>query len=39
MKAKLMEAIDGELTPEILPECDMVIIALYPGATVDYVKK
>ena len=38
LKAKLMEAIDGELTPEILPECDMVIIALYPGATVDYVK-
>jgi len=29
--------ISGVLTPERLPECDLVIIALYPEATVDYV--
>ena len=29
--------IDAPLTPERLPECDLVIIALYPEATVAYV--
>lgn len=38
LKAKLVGAADGELTEENLPECDMVIVALYPNATVDFVK-
>lgn len=38
LKAKLVGAADEELTKENLPECDMVIVALYPTATVDFVK-
>ena len=30
LKAKLVGAIDGELTDDILAQCDRVIIALYP---------
>jgi len=37
LKAQVVKAIDGELTDELLPECDLVIVALYPAATVDYV--
>lgn len=37
LKAKLLGAIDDELLPEQLPECDLVITALYPQATLDYV--
>lgn len=37
-KAKLMEAIDGPLTDEMLAQCELVIIALYPKDTVDYLK-
>jgi len=37
-KALLLNAIDGELTDEIIPTCDIVIVALYPGATIDYIK-
>ena len=29
--------VSAALTPEHLPECDLVIIALYPEATVAYV--
>lgn len=36
-KAKLLEAIDGELTPERLAICDMVFVATWPRAAVDYV--
>ena len=36
-KAKLIGAIDGELTGEKLKDCDMVIIALYLEATVAYI--
>lgn len=36
-KAKLLEAIDGELTGERLAICDMVIVATWPKAAVDYV--
>ena len=32
--AKLSETIDEPLTDEILPECDLVIVALYPNATI-----
>lgn len=38
-KAKLVEAIDDKLEEEMLHECDMVIIALYPGATIEYIKE
>lgn len=38
LAAKMTEAIDGELDSERLSECDIVIVSLYPGATVDYVK-
>ncbi|MDD3243577.1 MAG: prephenate dehydrogenase/arogenate dehydrogenase family protein [Eubacteriales bacterium] len=36
-QAKLAGAIDGELLPEQLGECDFVILATYPKATVDYI--
>ena len=38
-KAILLEAIDEKLTDEIIGQCDIMILALYPGATVDYVKE
>lgn len=37
-KAQLIEAIDDRLTDEILADCDIVIIALYPVYTVEYIK-
>lgn len=33
--AKLSEAVDDTLTDDILPECDLVITALYPDATIQ----
>lgn len=38
-KAKIIEAINEELTEENIGECDMVILALYPDATVNTVRK
>lgn len=38
-KAKLMEAIDDKLDEKILGECDMLIIALYPGQTIKYIEE
>ncbi len=37
-KAQLLEAIDGRLTEDMIGDCDYIILALYPGATVEYVK-
>ena len=37
LKAKLLGAIDKELTSDMLSECDMLIVALYPQASVDYI--
>ena len=37
-KAILVNAIEQPLTATLLTQCDIVIIALYPQATVDYVK-
>lgn len=37
-KAKLMEAIDEQLTPDNLASCEMIILALYPDATIDYLR-
>ena len=36
-QAKLMDAIDGELTDELLRESDMVLVALYPAAIIDWI--
>lgn len=38
-KAKLLEAIDVELTSERLPICDMVLVATWPKAAVAYVQE
>ena len=38
-KAKLLDAIDGELTPERLKICDWLIVATRPVAAVDYVRE
>ena len=38
-KAKIIEAINEELTEKNIGECDMLILALYPEATVETVKK
>lgn len=39
LKAELVGAIDGRLTQADLPGCDVVIVALYPSAIVDYVRE
>lgn len=39
LAAKMVGAISDELTEENIGECEMVLIALYPEATVDFVKK
>lgn len=38
-KAVLLDAIEQPLTDKILPHCDIIIVALYPQATIDYVKE
>lgn len=37
--AEMCGAIDGELTAERLSECDLIMPALYPQATIDYLKE
>ena len=37
-KARLLDAIDNELTDERLGICDMVILATWPKAAVEYVQ-
>lgn len=39
LKAKLLGAIDGELTDENISECDMVITGLYPETTKKYIEQ
>lgn len=36
-KAVLVDAIEQPLTDELLPQCDIVIVALYPQDTIDYI--
>lgn len=38
-KARLLEAIDNELTDELIPLCDILIIATYPQTAIDFVKE
>lgn len=37
--AKISEIISGELTDENLSECDLVLISLYPQASLDWMEK
>ena len=37
--AKMTEVIEGELTKEKIPECDYIILSLYPQGTVDYLNE
>ncbi len=38
-KARLLEAIDNELTDELIPLCDIIIVATYPQTCVGFVKE
>ena len=38
LKAKLLGAVDEELTSDILPTCDIVILGLYPNDTLEFVR-
>ena len=38
-KAKLLEAIDAELTPDRLSICDMVLVATWPRTAISYVEE
>ncbi|QAT41796.1 prephenate dehydrogenase [Aminipila luticellarii] len=37
-KAILIGAVDEPLTEELIPSCDLLIVALYPQDTIDFVK-
>ena len=37
LQAKMVNAIDGELTDENLGDCDVVLVALYPQAAVNWI--
>ena len=37
--AVLSGTVNGPLTDEALPECDLILIAVYPGAAVEYLKQ
>jgi len=39
LEAKLVGAIDGELSAETLPSCDFVIVAVFPSAAIAYIKE
>lgn len=39
LKAKLLGALDAELTDEKLKECDIVLLALYPNDTIKYIEE
>ena len=38
-RAKLLEAIDGELSDNLIPSCDYVFLALYPKANIKILKE
>ena len=37
--AKMSGAVDGELTEKTAAQCDLVILALYPEATIDWLER
>ena len=39
LKAKMLQVIDGELTPDKLGENELIIIALYPRAAIEFVRE
>ena len=39
LKARLMEIVDEELTDENLSECQIVLLGIYPAATVEWLKE
>ena len=39
LQAQLMDALDEEMTPDNLPQCDMLLVALYPGGIVRWVQE
>ena len=39
LKAKMVNAMEDILTLDMLPHCDLVIIALYPEATLEFIRK
>jgi len=38
LESKLYNAIDGDLTDKTISECDIIFIALYPEATINFVR-
>lgn len=38
LRAKLEAAVDAPLDEETLPKCDVIVLALYPHDTIDYLK-
>lgn len=36
--AKTVEAIDGTLDETVLPDCDLLLLSLYPGAAIEYLR-
>lgn len=38
-KAQLIGAVDQPLTDELLSQCDLTIVALYPQAAIDYISE
>jgi len=38
-KALMLEAVDQPMDEQNIKECDMVLVALYPDATVEFIKK
>ena len=39
LAAKMTGAVDGRLTNETIPECDIIIVCLYPKDTAEYITK
>lgn len=37
-QAELLGAIDGVLTDDVLPSCDLTLVALYPEAIIDWIR-
>lgn len=37
--AKMSKAVDGKLTDENIGECDLILIAVYPQAAIDFIKE
>ncbi len=38
LKARLLEAVDGELTPARFKRCDILLIAIHPRATLEFLQ-